>query len=670
MNEHKLPESDSGETSDKTNRFDAERIKELRERLYSRGSTPQESVRHPLTERAIHEPVVPPEHPKEVEIKEPEVAVTSSDLQEVPTEDAVLYGMTSPRRKSIRKKLLILGGLFFVVAIAISSLIMFSGNNTISGENISISATGPISVGGGDNLSFQVTIANQNAVPIQSAALIIEYPDGSRNSTDGKEISTERKQLDTVNANEVVNIPLLVKVFGEEDEEKEILVSIDYRVAGSNATFHKDAEPLKFKVSTSPLVMTFDTLKTVTSGQDMELKLTVQSNSPTELKDILVKVSYPTGFDFSESSPDTTSGEDSWKLATLKPGEKQTISIKGLMTGYENDVRKFNATAGIVQASDKNTLASILAQAEEEIVIEQAFLDVVVAVNGSDDTSVIIDPSGVAIVDVKFENTLDNTIYDGKISVVLSGNALNEFEVNSPEGFYDSTKNTITWDGVDVDSLKEILPGRKSNVSFTLDPNDNAGSAPEIKISVGVSGKRVYESDVPEKLASVAERIVKIESVPKLTATALHGSGAFVDTGPTPPVAEEVTQYTFVLRATAGSNDVTGAEVTTVLPQYVSWLDLVTDGDTVTYNPTSRSIKWTIGDMKAGSEEEVSMQVSFLPSLTQVGITPTILEAQRFKATDRFTGTVVRAEHSALTTGLYYEEDVDLRDGRVRSPGE
>ena len=64
------------------------------------------------------------------------------------------------------------------------------------------------------------------------------------------------------------------------------------------------------------------------------------------------------------------------------------------------------------------------------------------------------------------------------------------------------------------------------------------------------------------------------------------------------------------------------------------------------------------------------MQVSFLPSLTQVGTTPTILEAQRFKATDRFTGTIVRAEHSALTTGLYYEEDKDLRDGRVRSPGE
>jgi hypothetical protein len=157
---------------------------------------------------------------------------------------------------------------------------MFSGSNTISGENISISVNGPVSVGGGDELPFQVSIANQNTVPIQSATLIIEYPKGSRNSVDGKEISIERKQLDVVNAGELLNIPLSVRVFGEENEEKEIKISIDYRVTGSNATFHKVSEPLKFKVSTSPIVMTFETLKTVTSGQDVELKLNVQSNSP------------------------------------------------------------------------------------------------------------------------------------------------------------------------------------------------------------------------------------------------------------------------------------------------------------------------------------------------------------------------------------------------------
>jgi hypothetical protein len=78
-------------------------------------------------------------------------------------------------------------------------------------------------------------------------------------------------------------------------------------------------------------------------------------------------------------------------------------------------------------------------------------------------------------------------------------------------------------------------------------------------------------------------------------------------------------------------------------------------------------MKWEIGDMDANSEKEVSMQVSFLPSLSQVGTTPTILEAQRFKATDRFTGTVVRAENPALTTSLFNDPNSDLSDGKVRA---
>ncbi len=655
-------------------KFDSERINDLRERLYARGDAPKETLRHPLSPSAIPltpTPVIQREPEPEPKLVEKiESAPLAQQPEMMSAEGAVSYSMTSPRRNTMRKKLVIAGIVFFVIATLVSSLILYSGNNTISGENISISASGPVSVGGGEEFAFQVSVANQNTVPIQSATLIIEYPKGSRNSNDGKEILVERKQLDEVNAGELLNIPLAVRVFGEENEEKEIKISIDYRVAGSNATFHKVSDPLKFKVSTSPIVMTFDTLKTITSGQEIELSLNVQSNSPSPLSDILVKVVYPAGFDFSEASPETSSGEDMWKIGKLKPGEKKNITIKGLMTGYENEVRKFSASAGVAHITDKNTLASILAQTDEQIVIEQAFLNVGVTVNGSSEESIIVDSNGLAIVVVKFENTLDTTIYDGTISIALGGNALDEFEVAVTDGFYDSTKNTIMWDGSSNEILKEILPGRTSSVTFTLDPRNDVGSTPEINFKVAVSGERVYETGVPEKLAGTAERTIKVESVPTLGASALHSAGPFVNTGPTPPIAEEVTQYTFVFTAHAGTNDVTGAEVTTVLPQYVSWLDLVTDGDSVTYNPTSRAIKWVIGDMEANSTEEVSMQVSFLPSLTQVGMTPTILEAQRFKATDRFTGTIVRAEHPALTTSLSDESNEALHNGQVRASSE
>lgn len=653
-------------------RGDTERIQELRERLYARGSAVGGTARHALPQREIYEELEKPKErviPKETPRYTPPVVMEEKEMDRTP--NAVSYSepmATYSKRKSYRKKLALLGVVFFVLATAVSSFFLFTGSNTISGENISITASGPIAVGGGEEVSFQVAVANQNAVPIQSATLIIEYPKGTQSVTEvNKEITVERQQLNTIGTGELVNVPLKVRIFGEENEEKEIKVSIDYRVAGSNATFHKEATPLNFKVSTSPVVMTFDAVKSITSGQEIELKLTVQSNSPTPLSDILVKAAYPEGFDFSESAPETVSGEDTWKFSTIKPNEKKIITIKGLVTGYENDVRRFSATAGVANATDKNTLASMLSTAQTELQIEAAFLDVGVLINGSANDTGIISTNEIANIEVKYENTLDTTIYDGKILVELSGNALNEFEVKSAEGFYDSTKNTITWDSVERQQLKEILPGRSSSVSFTLDPKDDIGRAPEIKLKVTVKGQRVFEDRVPQELIGTALRTVRVESVPTLASSALYVSGPFTNTGATPPIAEKVTQYTYTMKVHTGTNDITGAEVTAVLPQYMSWLDLVTDGDTVTYNASTRTMKWDIGDMNSNSDEEVSVQVSMLPSLSQVGTTPTILESQRFKATDRFTGTVVRADHPALTTSLIDESDESYKDGRIRA---
>ncbi len=648
---------------------DADRVQELRERLYARGSIQQNTERHSLPHaKPILRDALPKEEPVPIATAPTPPPVPEPIVAEEPIPSAVSYeyGMATARRKSIRKKLTIAGVVFFLLALTVSGFLFFVGNNTISGENISISVNGPIAVGGGDELSYQVSVANQNAVPIQSATLIIEYPRGTQNPADGKEMTVERKQLDVIDSGELVNVPLKARVYGEENEEKEVKVSIDYRVEGSNATFHKEATPLRFKISSSPVIITFDVLKTVSSGQEFELKLNVQSNSPTQLTDLLVKAVYPGGFDFSESDPETASGEDVWKITKLTPGEKRTISIRGLMTGYEDETRRFTAMVGVAHATDKNTLASTLSQAQTEVIIERPFLEVGVLVNGNKNNTVIVDTHDNAIVEVSFENTLDTTIYEGKVKVELSGNALNEFDVHTTDGFYDSTRNTVTWDSVDTKSLKEILPGQKNSLFLTLDPNDDVGQAPEMKLTVTVLGKRVFEDRVPEELVGTTERIVKLESIPTLASSAFYKTGVYTNTGPTPPIAEKVTQYTFALKARAGANDLTGAEVTAVLPQYMSWLDLTTDSSAVSYNPNTRTMKWIIGDMNANEEVAVSVQVSFLPSLTQVGTTPTILEAQRFKATDRFTGTTVRADHSALTTSLIDESDSSLRDGRVR----
>jgi hypothetical protein len=573
------------------------------------------------------------------------------------------------RRASYRKKLVLGSAAFFLLALLISAGMLFFGGSTISGDNITITTSGPLQVGGGEELPFRVTITNQNAVPIESATLVVDYPRGTQSVTEeGKELTTERRSLDTIAAGETVNIELSGRMYGEENEEQDIRVRIEYRVDGSNATFEKRADPLHFRIGTSPVVLTFDTVNAVSSGQEIEVGLTVQSNAPAAIDDLLVKIAYPQGFDFTSAEPEVVSGEDTWRIDRIEPGETQHITVRGLLTGNETEVRQFTATAGVSSVSGSYELSSQLAAAKTDITLEKAFFNLGVSINGNSDSTVIISNNEPATIDIDFTNSLNTTIYDGEVVVTLEGNALDKFTINPHGGFYDSSKHTITWIGAEEHSLKEIVPGDTSALTFSISPRENIGTGIELNLSVAANGNRVSEARPTEEIKGTAERSIRIESVPTLAGDVYHSTGPFTNSGPVPPVAESTTEYTLTLRTTAGSNDMTDGEVTATVPQYVNWLDLVTDSTAVSYNSATRVMKWTVGDLDAGKTAEVSMQVSLKPSTSQIDRTPTLLDIQRLKATDRFTGTVVRAESPALTTRVSNAAGEDDRDGSVQKP--
>lgn len=641
--------------------YDAERIRELRERLYSRGTDTDRVERHSIP------PVAQPRTPEPTRAVPPPVAPQPPKPALTPAAVSYEEEPMSKQKRPYRIWVIIASIIFFVAALVISGALMFFGGNDISGENISISASGPLQAGGGEEFRFRVALANQNTVPIQAATLIIEYPRGTQSMTDPpQDLSIERRSLDTIGTGETVNVELSARMYGEENEEHEIRTRIEYRVAGSNATFEKHAEPLRFKISTSPVVLSIDSVKTVSSGQEIELELTVQSNSPTPLSDLLVKMAYPNGFDFTDAEPSPVSGEDTWHIAEIGTGEQQTITIRGLLTGYEDEVREFNVVAGVSGGSNPHELGSQLATGRSEVTIEKPFLSLEMSISGNEDETVIVGMKDNATVNITFKNSLDTVIYDGEVAVELGGNSVGRFDVDVNDGFYDSSKNTITWIGAEEPSLREILPGAENSFSFRVSPKENVGAGAELTLEVTAKGKRIFDDRPTEAIQGTLTRTVRVESIPELSGDVYHATGPFTNSGPVPPVAGMVTQYTITLRTAAGSNDITGAEVTATLPQYVDWLDLVSDGDSVTYNPTTRVVKWMVGDVDGGETADVSMQVSFKPSSSQVGRTPTLLDIQRLRATDRFTGTVVRDEYSALTTRISNREDEDEREGQVQ----
>lgn len=649
---------------------DSEHVEELKNRLYQRGVAPEPTPRDELTPKQSQVPrrfnmsgIRPVATPKHDAPGVPEGALTN--VAPVQTDPMVTV---KKRKRTYRIKLLLAGVLFFVGALIVSSFFLLFGNNNISGENIALAVTGPFTIGGGEVIPLQVGITNSNAVPIQSATLIVDYPPGTKAANEeGNDLFSERLALDTIGSGETINVPIRAVVFGEENQEKTVSVSVEYRVQGSNATFFKEADPLRFKISSSPIVLTADNLKKVSSGQETEISMSITSNAPTALKEVLIKAEYPGGFDFTSSDPSPTSGQSLWLIENLEPESTQTIKIKGIIVGQETDENVMNFSVGVPNERDPQNLASVFATAQTFFEIEQPFLDVMLVVDGQEASEVAIEPGEKTQVEVGLTNTLSETIYDTQIEVTLGGNAFSVFNVTPNDGYYDSTKKTITWDITNTSELESLEPGETVQYMFSIEPRTDVGRTPQLTMAAEVRARRVTEDRATEQLVGTADRLVRVMTAPELRGEAGHNNGIFSDVGPVPPRVGVETTYTMSLMLQNGSNDVTDAVVMTTLPQYIEWKDETAGSGSFSFNTTNRVVEWKVGSLEAGAAAFASFQVGFEPRVTQVGDLPALMGEQRVRATDRFTGTVVRATNPPVTTQLSTEAGFGEGSGTVQN---
>ncbi len=638
-----------------------EKLDSLRERLYERGVEPRPISRTKL-EAEVETKPTSSAVPKNFDIAETKKTFLH---EEEPVSEEIARDFAEdidkPRGIHWRTILLLFGLGFFIISLIASSVYILMGRNSVSGENISLSVNGPFTIGGGDTLSFQVSISNNNAVPVESATLVLEYPSGTRSGEgEDKELYSDRIALPTMAAGETRNQPIKIKVFGEENQESEVKVSIEYRVQNSNATFYKEAEPYKFKIGSAPIILNIDSEKTISSGQETTITLELVSNSTSPLTDLLVKAEYPSGFDYTTSEPKPHSGRNVWKISELPAEGKATITLTGVVIGTESEKRVINFSVGVADTRDPSTLSSVMAMGQAEFSLEQPFMDVVLSVDGKKDETVSVEPGRQANVALELENTLTSPVYDAVVEVKLSGNALSDTDVRPIGGHYDSSSNTVRWDSSSNDSLEEIGPGDTVRLSFTVLPQTAGLATPSINLSAKVSGRRVSESDAREEISGTLNRTIKVESSPALQGEVTRVSN---DTGPVPPVVGQSTSYTIVWNAKSSANTLSNVVVSTTLPSYVTWTGITTGPGEWSYNPTSRIVEWKAGNVPASQLSTGTFQVTLLPSASQIDRTPEIVGDSHLRADDSFTGTVLRVSIGALTTELTGER----RSGTVQA---
>ena len=570
--------------------------------------------------------------------------------------------MAPKTNTSFSLKTLFIGSLlFFVVALGVAAYTFIYGGNTVSSSNINLTVLGPSLIDGGKEASFQITIENKNAIELTLADLVVDYPDGTRSATNLTEsLTSERISIGSIAPGQSMKQTVRAVLFGSEGSSNTIRATLEYRVEGSNAVFVKEAKT-ELVIGSSPVSVVVKGPDEAVSGQPISFEISVRSNSQAPIKNVSLEGQYPFGFSVTGTSPETSVGNSMWRLGDLKPGEEKIVKIEGILDGQDNEERIFRFLSGSVDDVTDAHISVPYLSVPHALTIKRPFVGADMAINGDTSKTVSVGAGATVQGRITWTNNLDVAIGDLEIQAKISGSALDKASVTPSRGFYRSLDSTIIWSKDEDPAFATIAPGAQGTVEFTFSPKASAGVNPQIDIEISVKAKRPSTGNVPEEITSAFSRTVKVGSALSLSAASKHFTGPITNSGPMPPKVDQETTYTIVLTAKNPSNTISNAKVTASLPSYVVFRGgVVPPSASVVYDERTRSLVWTVGELKAGTgyslpAQTATFKVGLTPSLSQVNSRPALMSSATLTGDDRFTGVKATATAEGPTTDIFGE---------------
>ena len=570
-------------------------------------------------------------------------------------------------------KILMGSFIFFILALGFTFSKFFFGQNIVSGDNIDILLSGPVSIAGGEELPLNVEIKNNNNSVLKSVNLRVEYPDGTKSSADQTiDLPRYSESIGEIAVNKSEKRLLKSIIYGEENSEKTITITVEYRVTGSNAVFSKKKD-FNILISSSPVNILVSGPTEINANQLTNFNIDINSNSTTIVKNLILKVEYPFGFNLSSSDPKASGSDNSvFTIGDLAPGAKRSIRITGSVMGQDGEQRVFKFIVG-TKEDDSNSVKTALASYLSSVSLKKSSIGLDVSINDNSENNISVNTGSKNRVDIAWSNNLADKVYDMSIKVKFVGQTLDKGSVTADKGFYNSLDNSIVFDSSSNSSFSEVNPESEGNISFTfgtLTPSSNSSvdfKNSSIKLEISVLGKLTSSNSSEKETLYSDTKTVKLSSNLKLLSRGFRTIGAFENSGPFPPKADNESTYTITWTATNSFNEIASAKVSAFLSPNVKWTGYTNpDTENIVYDKNTGEIVWDIGSLRAGvgtsyPSRSVSFQVSITPSITQVGSEINLINEATISGVDSSSNERVGEVKSAVTTNI--TSDPEYIDG-------
>jgi len=578
---------------------------------------------------------------------------------------------------------LVLAVLFFVFSVSVAVFTFFRGDVFISVENVQVIISGPDRVSSGDELVFEVEVLNRNTVAMENVEMIVEYPEGSRDSDSPQQsLSRTRTSLEDISPGGRLPAELKFAFFGEQGDEGVLRVEIEYSVTRSNARFPSRAEHTLI-IDDSPLSLSAVFRTDVHAAQPSDLQLTVKSNSSEDLSNVLIKAEYPVGFSLVRAEPSPSRSDNQWRLSSLPAGETRVINITGEFAGSGGDERTLRFFAGLEAGSSGDFLA-VLSSAVRTVVLRDPHLSVNFNLPGATSDRLISQAGRQISGTVSFTNNLNVELRDVELRLDFEGSLVDLSSVSvepvgprEDRGFFDPRTSEVVWSHVDMSGLRRVAVGQTVQLPLRFRFYSEQSTLrlppfPQETISLSVSGLQTEDIRLSEQIRIDRPFELLLSSDIVIDSRGLYSAGPFVNSGPIPPTVGELTTYTVVIGLSSSLGDVENLVLEANLPGYVEFLDVVEPpGIDLRFNSATNNIAWHLPLLEAGrgfesSPREVAFQVRYDPRLPHRGNVVTLLENIRLSGVDVFTGRNLTFSGSNVTTSISQDPQYQEGDGSVQ----
>lgn len=560
-----------------------------------------------------------------------------------------LEGEPSPRVRGRGVKKAIYWIMALAVIFAISGLVWFlwGGGTSFTEKNVEFFVEAPVEITSGGKAEYLVKFANKNLQAMTDVRLTFFYPNDAVVIRAGERVvtlPTEEVKIDRMESGGVGEYRFSAYLVGGRGEVKKATARLVFTPEEIRSSFEKEADAAT-TIKALDVTLTLVAPPNAVSGQAISYLLDYRNESSQELANLTLKFIYPDGFAPTNFNPRPASGNATWLIKQIRPGEGNRIVIDGLLKGAERE----NKSVAVILQREVDGTKIDYEKAASTTTISTPLLSTEVSVNNQS-SSYIAQLGEQLNYKIKFTNNSEVDLTGLTISAKLDGTM---FDLGSlrTTGFFDVGARTVSWNASSSALLNRLAPGQYGVVDFTVNlknsfPTSGLGAKDLVaKVSVRAETFTIPPGYFSDSLTAQAESITKIKSLPGFEQLAQYSGSGWEGSGPVPPRVGQKTVYTVVWYLSNTSGDILKTMMKGVLPAGVSWEDNARvngQQSLPSFKPASREVVWDVGVLPSGTgstapKYEAVFQVSITPSLAQAGTILSLIKSLTLEGEDSVT---------------------------------